>query len=42
MDEEDTEFYVCPFCGHEAHSDQFGKHCPNCGGDLDEYENDSD
>jgi len=36
---DDGEFYVCPACGFEAHSDKFGQFCPACEIDLDEYEN---
>lgn len=35
---DDDEIYVCQVCGHEDHTDRFGKLCPACGTDLDELE----
>ena len=38
VDELCDEFYVCMSCGHEDDPDYFGAHCPNCGVNLDELE----
>jgi rubrerythrin len=37
-DIDDSEFYCCPVCGFEGHSDLFGERCPKCGANLDEFE----
>ena len=39
---DDGEFYCCPCCGHEDHPDKFGKFCPSCGTDLDQFEEHND
>lgn len=37
----DEEIYVCQVCGYEDHQDMFGQFCPQCGSDLDEFEEDT-